>query len=143
MHTWIDSKFAALRRMLACQHCISHRVTFPSDIANPAQEHLRQLSFATQSNLTQTAELSIPPLAGAAAANGSSNGTAALQHGAELARGQVWFVPAGTAVEVSVSAQASQPLVMWAAACNAKVRHALESVASVGRMDQMIPTTGF
>ena len=55
-------------------------------------------------------------------ANGASNGTAALQQGAELARGQVWFVPASTLVIVSVPAQAPQPLMIWAAACNAKVR---------------------
>ena len=54
-------------------------------------------------------------------ANGSSNGTDPLQQGAELARGQVWFVPASTLVIVSVPAQAAEPLMMWAAACNSKV----------------------
>ncbi len=58
----------------------------------------------------------------AAVANGSSNGTDPLQQGAEVARGQVWFVPASTLVIVSVPEQAPQPLRIWAAACNAKVR---------------------
>ena len=67
-------------------------------------------------------EVAVSAAAGAAVANGNSNGAAALQQGAELARGQVWFVPAGTAVEVSVPAQLPQSLVIWAAACNSKVR---------------------
>ena len=56
-----------------------------------------------------------------ATADASRAHDSSLQQGGELSRGQVWFIPANTGIQVSVPASSVEPLLMWAAACNAKV----------------------
>ena len=77
--------------------------------------HALFLALITESDSDEVLQ---HPNAGKAPPDSSASG---LQQGAELTRGQVWFIPADTAVEISVPASAILPLVMWSAACNSMI----------------------
>ena len=68
-------------------------------------------------------------LAGCNPAHGSDGlpqaASSELQTDVQLARGQVWFIPAGTSVQATVPADATEPLVMWAAGVNIKAMQRL------------------